>query len=118
MGYKIVYLDDCYRWLRGLPATDRKRLLARIELVAEQGPGLGRPVVETIKSSRHPNMKEIRSGTIRVLFAFDPVRQAVLLIGGDKVRQWEAWYRQAVPLADDLYDEWLIELKKQADGRR
>jgi hypothetical protein len=51
-----------------------------------------------------------------VLFAFDPVRQAVLLIGGDKVRQWEAWYRRNVPLADDLCDEWLVELKKDKDS--
>jgi hypothetical protein len=83
--------------------------------------GLGRPVVETIKASRHQNMKELRSGTIRVLFAFDPVRQAVLLIGGDKVGQWEAWYRRNIPVADDLYDEWLVELEKSADdgsGRR
>lgn len=113
MAYKVVYLEDCYQWLRGLPASDRNRLLARVDLVAEQGPGLGRPVVESIKGSRHPNMKEIRSGTIRVLFAFDPVREAVLLIGGDKVNRWEAWYQQAIPIADDRYDEWLIELKKQ-----
>ncbi len=77
--------------------------------------------METIKASRHQNMKELRSGTIRVLFAFDPVRQAVLLIGGDKVGQWEAWYRRNIPVADDLYDEWLVELEKSADdgsGRR
>jgi hypothetical protein len=72
-------------------------------------------VVETIKTSRHPNMKEVRTGTIRVLFVFDPVRQAVLLIGGDKAGQWDAWYRRNIPIADELYDEWLIELKKQPE---
>jgi hypothetical protein len=121
MAFRIVYTDDCYKWLHQLPSTDRMRLLARVDLVAEQGPGLGRPVVETIKASRHQNMKELRSGTIRVLFAFDPVRQAVLLIGGDKVGQWDAWYRRNIPVADDLYDEWLVELEKSADdgtGRR
>ncbi|WP_350278667.1 type II toxin-antitoxin system RelE/ParE family toxin [Kribbella sp. HUAS MG21] len=71
-------------------------------------------MVETIKASRHQNMKELRSGTIRVLFAFDPVRQAVLLIGGDKVGQWGAWYRRNIPIADDLYDEWLEELEKDS----
>jgi hypothetical protein len=96
MGFTIIYTDDCYKWLDQLPRSDRMRVLARVDLIAEQGPGLGRPVVETIKASRHQNMKELRSGTIRVLFAFDPVRQAVLLIGGDKVRQWEAWYRRTV----------------------
>ncbi|NEA35586.1 hypothetical protein G3I17_28635 [Streptomyces sp. SID13031] len=48
-------------WLRQLPAIERNRLLARVDLVAEYGPGLGWPVVETIKGSRHPNLKEIRS---------------------------------------------------------
>ena len=113
MAFRIVYTDDCYTWLQQVSPTERNRLLARAELVAEQGPGLGRPVVETIKGPRHPNMKEIRSGTIRVLFAFDPVRQAVLLIGGDKENRWESWYRQNIPIADDLYDEWLIELKNR-----
>jgi hypothetical protein len=61
-------------------------------------------------------MKELRSGTIRVLFAFDPVRQAVLLIGGDKASQWEAWYRRNIPIADDLYDEWLDELEKNKNS--
>jgi hypothetical protein len=112
MAFTIVYTDDCYKWLDKLPRSDRMRVLARVNLIAQQGPGLGRPVVETIKASRHPNMKELRSGTIRVLFAFDPVRQAVLLIGGDKAGRWEAWYRTNIPIADDLYDEWLDELEK------
>jgi hypothetical protein len=51
-----------------------------------------------------------------VLFAFDPVRQAVLLIGGDKVGQWDAWYRRNIPIADDLYDEWLDELEKNKNS--
>lgn len=116
MGFTIVYTDDCYKWLDQLPRSDRMRVLARVDLIAEQGPGLGRPVVETIKASRHPNMKELRSGTIRVLFAFDPIRQAVLLIGGDKVRQWDAWYSRNIPIADDLYDEWLDDLEKNKDS--
>jgi len=116
MGFTIVYTDDCYKWLDKLPRSDRMRVLARVNLIAQQGPGLGRPVVETIKASRHPNMKELRSGTIRVLFAFDPVRQAVLLIGGDKAGQWEAWYRTNIPIADDLYDEWLDELEKNKNS--
>lgn len=105
--------DGCDRWLRELPPRERNRLLARAELLAECGPGLGRPVVETITGSRHSNLKELRSGTLRVLFAFDPVRQAILLVGGDKENRWESWYRRNIPIADDLYDEWLIELKNE-----
>jgi hypothetical protein len=57
-------------------------------------------------------MKELRvskGGAIRILFAFDPRRQAVLLIGGDKGGQWQAWYEKAIPLADDLFGDYLRE---------
>jgi hypothetical protein len=57
-------------------------------------------------------MKELRvskGGAIRILFAFDPRRQAVLLIGGDKTGQWLAWYEEAISVADDLFDEYLRE---------
>jgi len=121
MTYTIAYTEGCQKWLYQLSASDRRRLIARLDLIEQLGPGLGRPVVETIKASRHQNMKELRSGTVRVLFAFDPVRRAVLLIGGDKAGQWEAWYRTNIPIADELYDEWLIEMKKQPgpkNGRR
>ena len=60
-------------------------------------------------------MKELRPlvGNIRILFAFDPRRQAVLLIGGDKSNRWAAWYRENVPFADDLYDDHLRQLKEE-----
>lgn len=77
---------------------------------------LGRPRVDLIKGSRHKNMKELRissGGALRILFAFDPRRTAILLLGGDKSGQWNEWYRVAVPLADDLYDEYLAELEAE-----
>lgn len=52
-------------------------------------------------------------GALRVLFSFDPRRQAILLLGGDKSREWNDWYEWAVPLADDLYDEYLRELGEE-----
>lgn len=61
-------------------------------------------------------MKELRAakgGALRVLFVFDPRRQVVLLFGGDKSGEWNDWYAWAVPLADDLYDEYLDELKDE-----
>jgi hypothetical protein len=61
-------------------------------------------------------MKELRAskgGALRVLFAFDPRRQAILLIGGDKSGEWESWYRTAIPEADDLYDTHLQELRDE-----
>jgi hypothetical protein len=102
-----------------------------VDRLAEVGPVLGRPLVDRIKGSRlqHPghrsasgpgprDMKELRPGSAgasesRVLFAFDPVRRAVLLVAGDKAGSWHRWYEAAVPLADDRYDAHLAEL-----GRR
>lgn len=61
-------------------------------------------------------MKELRAaqgGALRVLFMFDPRRQVILLLGGDKSGAWNAWYEWAVPAADDLYDDYLDELKRE-----
>jgi len=61
-------------------------------------------------------MKELRAaqgGALRVLFSFDPRRQAILLLGGDKTGEWSKWYQWAVPLADDLYDDYLEELSME-----
>ena len=54
-----------------------------------------------------------RGGNLRILFAFDPRRMAILLIGGDKTNRWEAWYREFIPIADGLYDEHLDMLRKE-----
>lgn len=85
-------------------------------LLAEVGPALKRPIVGDVVASRHSNMKELivsRGGALRVLFAFDPRRHAILLLGGDKSGQWTEWYRWAVPAADDLYDTHLGELRDE-----
>lgn len=61
-------------------------------------------------------MKELQAakgGALRVLFSFDPRRQAILLLGGDKSGEWNDWYAWAVPLADDPYDEYLRELGEE-----
>jgi hypothetical protein len=79
-----------------------------VDLLAERGPDLGRPLVDRIQTSRHHNMKELRAaqdGALRVLFMFDPRWQVILLLGGDKSGEWNAWYERAVPAADDIFDE-------------
>lgn len=83
--------------------------MAAIEMLEEHGPALGRPVVDTVTGSRYHNMKELRAGTRRALFAFDPSRRAVVLLGGDKRDDWQRWYRENIPAADDLYDSYLRE---------
>jgi hypothetical protein len=78
---------------------------------------LGRPLVDRVKGSAIHNLKELCPGSagsseIRVLFAFDPWRSAVLLLAGDKAGDWKGWYRHAVPRAEELYATYL---KERAD---
>lgn len=88
-------------------------IMGAIELLEERGPALRRPVVGAIRGSRHSNMKELVSfgGNLRALFAFDPRSQALVLLGGDKTDDWEGWYETNIPIADDLFDEYLAYLR-------
>jgi hypothetical protein len=88
-----------------------------IDQLVELGPGLGRPLGRSDQGSRFHNMKELRppsagSSEIRMLFAFDPAREAIFLIAGDKAGNWNRWYRQAIPVADERYTQHLIDLKE------
>lgn len=77
-----------------------------MDLLAERGSGLGRPMGDRVHGSRHQSMRELRAakgGALRVLFSFDPRRQAIALLGGDKSGERTDWYARAVPLADDLH---------------
>lgn len=93
-----------------------------IDMLAETGPGLGRPLVDTLQGSSITNLKELRprSGrdvAIRVLFVFDPWSQAVLLVAGNKAGDWSRWYQSAIPLADVAYESWLaLERKRREES--
>ena len=115
--WEVEVTDQFKDWWAMLTDEQREAVADRVDLLVERGPDLGRPVVDRIHASRHQTMKELRAakgGVLRVLFSFDPRRQAILLLGGDKSGAWNEWYGWAVPLADDLYDECLEEL--QAEG--
>lgn len=99
-------------WLDSLDRSSWKQVMAAIEVLREFGPSLGRPLVDTLTASRHKNMKELRPGSsgrseLRILFAFDPDRAAIMLIAGDKAGNWTRWYKRNIPLADELFDEHL-----------
>lgn len=114
--WDVEVTDQFVEWWATLTHAQREALVARVDLLGERGPDLGRPVVDRIHSSRHQAMKELRAaqgGALRVLFCFDPRRQAILLLGGDKSGEWNRWYEWAIPLADDLYDEYLAELEEE-----
>ena len=110
MRWKIEVHVDVKSWLAALPTADQTNIVAALRVLADHGPGLGRPLVDSIKGSAHPNMKELRVGHYRLLFVFNPIREAVILAGGNKRNDWSAWYRRNIPLADSRYDEHLREL--------
>jgi hypothetical protein len=102
-------------WWETLSRPERRRVLSSIEELEEGGPNMGRPLVDTVKGSRFLNMKELRpTRTIRVFFAFDPRRMAVLLIGGDKAGKTKRFYRQMVGQADKIYAAHLRRIEKGA----
>jgi len=113
----IVEVDLVDAWLLSLDQKSYEQVIAALELLAERGPSLGRPVVDSVVGSRHKNMKELRPGSsgrseLRVLFAFDPDRRAIMLVAGDKAGNWQKWYRTNIPLADDLFAEHLSRSRK------
>ncbi|WP_207460261.1 type II toxin-antitoxin system RelE/ParE family toxin [Azospirillum sp. SYSU D00513] len=102
---------------RALPQAIRIDLAAAAKVIGERGPSLGRPHVDTLNGSKHANMKELRfrshGGVWRVAFAFDPKRNAILLVAGDKSGVSEKrFYSTLVATADRRYDDHLADLKK------
>ena len=93
-------------------------MIVAVELLAEHGPALDRPFADRVKGSNCHNMKELRPRGVakyfRILFLFDPRREATLLVGGDKIGQWDLWYAKAIPRAERLYVEYLSELAAKA----
>ncbi|MFD5321101.1 type II toxin-antitoxin system RelE/ParE family toxin [Streptomyces sp. NPDC127098] len=122
MTWEIVVVEPALSWLHDLRRTDRLTLIQvskAITALQEEGPALGRPLVDTIKGSELPNLKELRPGStgaseVRLLFVFDPVRQAVILVGGDKAGNWSGWYRKTVPLAEEAYAHHLKRIEGEA----
>jgi hypothetical protein len=111
MAYRLEIVSEVRDWLHDLRRTDRDTAILvgqAVTALLDEGPSLGRPLVDRIKGSRLHNLKELRppsSGAteVRLLFIFDPERRVVLLVAGDKAGQWSAWYQQAVPLAEARY---------------
>lgn len=100
----------------------RIEILALTRLLQELGPQLGRPRADTLKGSRHPNMKELRfsaaGGEWGVGFAFDPKRKAVLLVAGDKSGgSQKRFYRELIRKADDRFDAHLAGLRRKKERK-
>ena len=107
--WDVILLDEVEHWFFTLDADAMTAVTAAIDLLESDGPTLGRPIVDKVNGSKFHNMKELRpAGTsIRILFIFDPARQAILLLGGDKAGNWRRWYDRNIPVADERYKRWL-----------
>ncbi|MGH3564933.1 MAG: type II toxin-antitoxin system RelE/ParE family toxin [Pseudonocardia sp.] len=115
--WQIYIANEVRDWLDGLDMSTHSRVVQAIDTLAEAGPGLGRPLVDTIHGSSIANLKELRPGTVRILFAFDPWRSSILLVAGDKSGEWNAWYRHAIPLAEQRYERYLKEHTQEEEHR-
>ena len=113
MTWTVLLEDNFAQELLALDEALQDELLAHAKLLAQFGPGLGRPTVDTLKGSAHPNMKEMRFNWVgqvwRVAFAFDPQRQAVFLAGGDKAgADQRRFYKKLIAVADARYSAYLL----------
>ena len=118
--WEVEYTDEFGDWWNGLTQAEQESVDASVRLLEERGPQLGHPHSSGIARSKHLHMRELRvqhrGRPYRVLYAFDPRRTAILLIGGDKAGN-DRWYEEHVPLADRLYDEHLAALRKEGVKR-
>lgn len=105
MSWEIKIKAPVQQWRRSLDPVAADRFSAALAHLRQRGPGLGRPFSDSVKGARHHNMKELRVGNMRALYAFDSRRTAVLLVAGDKTNDWQGWYRRNIPAADRLLDQ-------------
>ena len=116
MAWEIEYADEFAAWWDSLNESEQESVEASVRKLSIYGPMMGRPDADTLYGSQFPNMKELRTRhhgrPLRTLFAFDPRRSAILLIGGDKTSDGR-FYERMVPEADRLYDAHLAALAKE-----
>ncbi|MFT4164866.1 MAG: type II toxin-antitoxin system RelE/ParE family toxin [Microlunatus sp.] len=108
--WTVILLDEVVEWVESADEMTQHLVAAALDLLGAEGPTLGRPLVDRIKGSRLHNLKELRPGSsgrseVRMLFAFDPRRQAVVLVAGDKAGNWDRWYRTNIPIAERRFEQ-------------
>jgi hypothetical protein len=117
VGWEVEFTDEFGEWWDGLTETAQAKLRASVMLLRELGAALEYPHSSKVTRSAHPQMRELRvqwrGRPLRVLYAFNPMRTAILLIGGDKTGN-DRWYEINVPIADRIYAQHLAELRKES----
>ncbi|HZT69427.1 MAG TPA: type II toxin-antitoxin system RelE/ParE family toxin [Terriglobia bacterium] len=116
MTWEVKFTDEFGAWWKTLTENQQDDVAHSVGLLAELGPALDFPHSSKVNSSRHGHMRELRTQSggrpLRTLYAFDPLRTAILLLGGDKTGD-SRWYEKFVPIADQLYDEHLDALRRE-----
>jgi hypothetical protein len=115
MAWSVATTEVFDAWFTELGDEVQVEVIAKVELLRKLGPGLGRPHADTLKGSKHANMKELRADAekqvIRIAFAFDPTRTAILLVAGSKQgTNQNRFYKQLIARADKLFDAHLAQL--------
>ena len=116
MPWEVEFTDEFEQWWNSLSETEQGRVDARVQLLMERGPYLPYSFSTQIKTSRFPEMRELRAQVggdpLRILYAFDPRRTALLLLGGDKTGD-ERWCEVNVPIADRLFEQHLKDIERK-----
>jgi hypothetical protein len=116
VAWEVEFTDEFAQWWANLSSDQQDDTAYSVSLLAELGPSLGFPHSSKVTGSRYAAMRELRTQSegrpLRTLYIFDPLRTAILLIGGDKTGN-DRWYEQFVPIADRLYHSYLEELRKE-----
>jgi hypothetical protein len=115
--WAVATTDTFDEWFAELGEEAQAEVIAKVNLLKLLGPQLGRPHADTLKGTKHANMKELRADTsddvLRIAFAFDPNRSAILLVGGNKGgMSQKRFYKQFIAKADKLFDAHLAAIKK------
>jgi hypothetical protein len=118
MAWEVEFTDEFGLWWDGLTPEEQDSINFGVRLLQEYGPNLKRPHADTVEGSDYPNMRELRcqheGRPYRVLYAFDPRRIGVLLIGGDKTGN-ARWYEKYIPWADAIFKEHLRDIEHTED---
>ena len=114
MTWDVEYTDEFGYWWSELTEDEQESLAVTVRLLEERGPALGFPHSSGINGSRYGHMRELRTQhdghPLRTLYAFDPRRAAILLIGGDKTGD-KRFYDKMIPIAEQVYSEYLATLE-------
>jgi hypothetical protein len=116
MSWNVEYTDEFGAWWKDLTGSEQEDISAAAQVLMERGPDLPFPYSSGVKGSKHEHMRELRvqsnAKPLRIFYAFDPRRTAILLIGGDKTGD-KGFYKRMIRIADRLYDEHIRELRRE-----